>query len=292
MKKILMLALCSCLTLSCLLCGCMPEGTPYVPTGGNSGTAPADSGETTPTEPAPTETTPTEPAPTEPAPTEPAPTEPPAPPVVEHSPMYIEDVSTDNMIAYFNEVCLDAEFSTGAGDASLVQKWEIPVVYRIDGTPTEQDLKVLNNYCAFLNSIHGFPGIREAGNGEIANLNIHFCSKDEMIQIMGSNFADADGGVTYWYHTATNDIYEAVICIRNDIDQEVRNSVILEEIYNGLGATQDTDLRTNSIIYSGYSTPQDLSAVDVRIIKLLYHPEIRTGMNATECATVIRKLYY
>ena len=78
----------------------------------------------------------------------------------------------------------------------------------------------------------------------------------------------------------------------DDLDQEVRNSVILEEIFNGLGPVQDTDLREDSIAYSGYSIPQELTEIDELILKLLYHPDIVCGMNAQECEAVIRQLYY
>ena len=72
----------------------------------------------------------------------------------------------------------------------------------------------------------------------------------------------------------------------------MRNSVILEEIYNGLGPVQDTDLRPDSLIYSAYSTPQELTEIDELILKLLYHPDMVCGMNAQECEAVIRQLYY
>ena len=108
---------------------------------------------------------------------------------------------------------------------------------------------------------------------------------------MGNDFIGTDGGVTFWYNGA-NEIYSETIGYRTDISQEVRNSVILEEIYNGLGPIQDTNLREDSIIYSGYTTPQSLTAVDELILKLLYHPDIKCGMNAAQCETVIRKIYY
>ena len=57
-------------------------------------------------------------------------------------------------------------------------------------------------------------------------------------------------------------------------------------------AVQDTFLRTDSIIYGGYSEPQALTAVDELLLRLLYHPNIRPGMNAQECEAVIRSLYY
>ena len=77
-----------------------------------------------------------------------------------------------------------------------------------------------------------------------------------------------------------------------DVDQEIRRSVILEEIYNGLGPIQDTDLREDSLIYSGYTAPQSLSPVDELILRLLYHPEMLCGMDAAACEAVIRRLYY
>ena len=43
-----------------------------------------------------------------------------------HSELYIEGLSVDDVVLYFKEVVLDAEFSDG-GDASLVQKWVVPI---------------------------------------------------------------------------------------------------------------------------------------------------------------------
>ena len=68
--------------------------------------------------------------------------------------------------------------------------------------------------------------------------------------------------------------------------------MIQEEIYNGMGPVQDTDLREDSMIYSGYSTPQELTEVDKLIMTLLYHPSIDFGMTSAECESVIRQLYY
>jgi len=231
---------------------------------------------------------------TDPPATEPPVTEPPVtePPVTEppHSQLYVPGVSVEDMIRYFNEVCLDAEYSSGPGNASLIQKWDIPIYYMLTGSATDADLQVLTGFVTWLNTIEGFPGIHETEDAAKANLKIYFCTKQELIDRMGANLRDADGAVTFWYND--NKIFDEVICYRTDIDQTVRNSVILEEIYNGLGPAQDTDLRRYSIIYSGFSQPQQLTKVDEAILKLLYHPDILPGMNAAECEAVIRQLYY
>ena len=39
-----------------------------------------------------------------------------------HSEFYIDDLSVEDVIAYFNEVCLDAEF-VNEGNPNVVQKW-------------------------------------------------------------------------------------------------------------------------------------------------------------------------
>lgn len=205
-----------------------------------------------------------------------------------HSELYIEGLSVDDVVLYFKEVVLDAEFSDG-GDASLVQKWVVPIKYVVYGEMTDKDKEVLDSMVAFLNDLEGFPGISR--NDANANMRINFCDRQTLGALMGEHLADCDGAVTYWYN-GDNQIYDEIICYVNDVEQYTRNSVILEEIYNGLGPTQDTALRDDSIIYSGFSTPQWMTDVDVLILKLLYHPEIKCGMNANQCEDVIRRLYY
>lgn len=272
-----------------LLAGCAPA--PATDTTVPSTTAaPASEPETTsaeeptalPSTEAPTEQTTgqtTLPEETEPEVTEPA-----------HSELYIPGLSVEDVIIYFNEVCLDAEF-VNSGDATLLQRWEIPIEYTVYGDYTDEDMAVLTGFTEWLNTIEGFPGIKEAEEAWQTNLAIHFCTQEDMISILGDDFWGMDGGVTFWY-SGNNDIYDATICYRTEIDQYVRHSVILEEIYNGLGPIQDTDLRFDSLIYSGYSTPQELTAIDELLLKLLYHPAMRCGMNAEECGQVIRQLYY
>lgn len=206
-----------------------------------------------------------------------------------HSDLYIDGLEVERVIQYFNEVCLDAEI-VNSGDASRLQKWTGPIYYTLYGEYTDEDLATLSGFVSWLNTIEGFPGISEARIPEDTNLRIHFCSQPDMIDLMGDNFWGMDGAVTFWY--SFDEIYDAIICYRTDLDQYLRNSVILEEIYNGLGPIQDTQLRPDSIIYALYSQPQQLTDVDELILKLLYHPDLQCGMNAAECEAVIRQLYY
>jgi len=206
-----------------------------------------------------------------------------------HSEFYMEGVSVEDVILYFKEVCLHAEY-VNSGDPSKLQKWTAPIYYFLHGNYTQEDYYVLTDFMAWLNTIEGFPGIWQTYDISEANLNIHFCDQDTLVSLMGDNFVGTDGGVTFWYQD--DEIHDGIICYRTDIDQHLRNSVILEEIYNGLGPIEDTWLRDDSIIYAAFSTPQELSAMDELILKLLYSPQLRCGMDAEECSAVIRHLYY
>ena len=215
-KNILTLAVIA--LAACLLFSCGSHEPSDLPDGTES--APVDTVETFPIEETTTEAEET------------APETAPETAVLGHSELYIPDVSVEDVIIYFNEVCLDAEFVDG-GDPTKLQKWETPIKYYCFGAPTDKDMEVLRSFADWLNAIEGFPGM-----------------------------------------------------------SETRNSVILEEIYNGLGPVQDTELRPDSLIYAGYSIPQWLTPVDELILKLLYHPKMKCGMKAAAVEAVIRQLYY
>ena len=275
MKKILFIGL-AFVSILGLLSGCVSPDAPAIPTTTDISTTATTQVTTEATTEATTEVT------TE-ATTE-ATTQP------EHSELYLPHLNVEDVIRYFNEVCLDAEI-VNSGDPTRLQKWVVPIRYYINGTYTDADKVTLDSFVSWLNQMEGFPGMHMVDDPALANLNIHFCDADAYLTLMGDNFYGTDGGVTFWYNGA-DQIYNAVIGYRTDLEQKVRNSVILEEIYNGLGPINDTQERMTSIIYTGYSIPQWLSEEDQLIMKLLYHPLMQCGMNADQCADVIRQLYY
>ena len=210
-----------------------------------------------------------------------------------HAPFYLEGFTLEQVVAYFAEVVLDTEYSSGEGNVHVVQKWTQPICYIMHGNATQKDREKLEELFAQLNAVEGFPGIEVASAPIAANLTLNFYNREDFQTYFGRvvNYEDADGAVEYWYYNATNQIYNASIGYRTDIDQYTRNSVLLEEVINGLGIT-DTKLREDSITYQGFSQTQELSDMDWLILQLLYHPDIKCGMNLEQCREVIEKLYY
>lgn len=208
-----------------------------------------------------------------------------------HSAFYADGVSVDQVIAHFNKVVLGIESNAGAAETSLVQKWDVPIDYRIEGMPNRQDAQNLNNLAKQLNAIEGFPGI-QAAKGLEQNLTIYFL-KDEEFKTQFSHVMEGTGvyGIVQVWHNDSNGIYSARIGYRQSASQELRDLLLPEKLVEMLGISEvtvrkeiTTDLKPQTII--------DLSPIDWSVIKLLYNPRIHNGMNADECEMIIRELYY
>ena len=210
-----------------------------------------------------------------------------------HSPLFLPPYTTDQIIDYFEEVVLHMEYTEGAGNASLVQKWTNPIYYRIFGNPTDQDLTVLSDLFAQLKNIQGFPGIYAAAEEQTENLSIRFLDAEAFSAVFSTflNNEYAYGATQFWYYNATNEIHTATIGYRTDIDQATRTSILIEEVVNMLGIS-DTVLREDSIVYQYSNDNLALSDVDWLILKLLYSTKITCGMDAQTCKAIIQELYY
>ena len=210
-----------------------------------------------------------------------------------HAALYLPEYTTQQILEYFEEVVLHLEYTDGTGNATLVQKWEQPIYYRVYGNPTQEDISVLTALFADLNEIPGFPGIYAAADDQPSNLMLNFLDHNDFNRNFQGflNGENAYGATQFWYYTDTNEIHTADVGYRTDIAQNTRTSVLIEEIINTLGIS-DTVLRPDSIVYQYSNDNTALSDVDWLILKLLYDPEIQCGMDFDSCRMVIKKLYY
>ena len=206
-----------------------------------------------------------------------------------HSKLYLPNCSQQQMIDYFGEIVFNSEYGTGT--STSVKKWNVPIRYRIYGTATKKDLEVLTDLFAQLNKIDGFPGIYAADDEE--NLIISFLGVEDFNTSFSESVKgeDAYGATEFWYYNDTNEIYTARIGYRTDVGQATRVSILIEEIINMLGVS-DTEMREDSIVYQYSNDNTTLSDIDWVILKLLYDPQIKCGMNADSCNDILKKIYY
>ena len=74
------------------------------------------------------------------------------------------------------------------------------------------------------------------------------------------------------------------------MDAGERRSVLIEELYQVMGILNDSYDYPESIIYQFYTDAQWPCTLDWAIMELLYHPDMRCGMNESACMAVIDSL--
>lgn len=196
----------------------------------------------------------------------------------------LEGYSSDEIFSYFTELVNNTEYSGEHDCHQMVRKWTEPIYYRIYGETTEEDMTLLTELFRELNNISYFPGIHEATDGEKENLSIYFIDRNLFDITFGDliDHEEANGAAEHWFYTDTGEIYMGKVGYVIDTDQKIRNSVLIEEIFNVLGLA-DSTLRESSIVYQYSDENTEPDEIDLMILKLLYHPLIEPGMTAEEC---------
>lgn len=204
-----------------------------------------------------------------------------------------EGYTAEQIADYFCEVALGEEYAQGDEGSNAVQKWLQPIYYVVHGQPSAEDEEVLTAFVDELNQLEGFPGMYPAESSQQKNCSIRFLDRDQMNSEAGHVVKGeyVDGISQWYYYTESNELHTMNIWICTEIDQRMRNSVILEEIVNSIGLGNDTLARTDSIIYQGYSDVQQLSEIDWLIIQILYSEKMHCGMTEAQCREVINQMY-
>lgn len=212
----------------------------------------------------------------------------------EHSTFFNPNYTADEVFEYFKEVVLSSEYTENEENSGLVQKWILPIYYSIEGDCSVADKKIITDFINELNQIDGFPKMYPAENGKHSNFIMSFMPSSDLAQKMGGavNFERSDGISQFWFLLRLNVIYDVRIGYDKSMPKAVRNAVLLEEIVNAIGISNDTETREDSIVYSGYAETDSLSEMDWLILRVLYSGEIKCGMNETECYEVIKRIYY
>ena len=179
----------------------------------------------------------------------------------------------DKIINIFDEVALNEEY-TSRVSSKQIQKWNSPVYYYYKNASNE-DIEQIKKITNLLNSIPEFPGIFETSL-EKANLIIDFTS----YEILHSK--TKIGGVEgYSENTFASDniITKSNIMINQNLNQNIKNSVIAEEMLHSIGLKNDTKTCSNSVLYEYGSRVEYPTDIDILLINILYDETITYGMD-------------
>lgn len=190
---------------------------------------------------------------------------------------------TSDQIDYFFEVAMGSEFGSAG---SIVRKWNGPIRIGVYGTPTAEDRSTLE---AVIRDLRGLTGMDIAINSQNPNLDIYFVPESQFSRYE-PNYRPRNYGF-FWTRWNNNTIYNSRILISTtNVNQQERSHLIREEFTQSLGLMRDSYRDANSIFFQGWTSTTQYSELDQAIIAMLYRPEIRPGMTATEVRTVLSRL--
>lgn len=68
---------------------------------------------------------------------------------------------------------------------------------------------------------------------------------------------------------------------------EARKHVLREEFTQALGLARDSNLYPASIFYRAWTTTTAYAPIDRDLIRLLYHPDVATGLSETQVRSLL-----
>lgn len=178
-----------------------------------------------------------------------------------------------SVIDYFLEIAMGAEFNNSA---EVVRKWESDIRIRVNGNPTAADLQTLRSIVDEINGMN--LTIRMQIVDQNPNVEMYFVPEQQFSRYE-PNYRPVNMGYA-WVRWSNYQISSASILISTTgVNQQERSHLIREELTQAMGLLQDSYRYPDSIFYQGWTDTTAYTALDRKVIQLLYSPTIQTGMS-------------
>ena len=181
-------------------------------------------------------------------------------------------------------------FDGSEDNTSKLCRWKDTLRICVSGNPGGQDLAELNEFimeCA--THCPNLPNIRIVNDPGQANVTLWYGPLDQMKDHVSYYVEGNWGYFSYRYDGGFNNTL-GEIAIATDVNtQESKNHLLREELVGVLGLTNDHDLYSDSILYSEWTTTQELSDVDWLMLNMLYDRDLKPGMSAGEARAILER---
>ena len=202
----------------------------------------------------------------------------------------------ESVVEYFKEIALGYEFST---DQAVTRKWKSPMKLYVGGVKNDAYLQeILKDAIIQINDLatDGFY-IELTKDSSISNAYIYFGSVNQFLNLFPEEkgvLTQGDNGLSSVWYNRRDFIVQARIFVEvTSTTPEEQRSIVLEEVTQSLGLGNDSPLYPTSIFYEtatdgGYV--QQYSEMDKYLVRLLYHPDMKKGLNIDEVDLVLRQI--
>jgi hypothetical protein len=191
------------------------------------------------------------------------------------------NISTADVLAYFNEVGF---WWSGKASDGIVCKWASPVKLQVEGSPQDSLRQLLDDYIEQLNQVEGFPGLAQAQSG--GTLFISFQSSSELKEDYPAMTAEESCYIKLT--RSGGKITKCTIGVATDFaDEATARTQFLRLLIKAVGFEYTSEAWHDSILNYD-SSPQDWSALDWKMVELLYREDVKPGAKRAAVMKMLR----
>ena len=195
------------------------------------------------------------------------------------------------VISYFKEIALGFEFGSSS---KITRKWCSDLKVFIGGETNSILLEELDNIISEISSLSTDNFNMEiVSDSSLSNYYIFFGKGDNYANIFpsASSYVNNNWGLFFIWYNSSNCLNRGQMYVDTDRADFIQAKHLLrEEFTQSLGLARDSDKYINSIFQSSWTTTTSFSQIDKDLIRLLYHPEMQTGLNESEVDVLLRNV--
>jgi hypothetical protein len=193
------------------------------------------------------------------------------------------NLKASDILSYLNEVGF--WYASDSSSDGIVSKWAAPIKLQLMGIPSEDETALVNQYAARLNGIQGFPGIEIVQSG--GNF-VVTCQPYGAVKKIFPNLTEVEAcrmSLTQKNGTIT----KCTIGVSTDYkDAVAARTQFLRLFIGALGFAYSSDAWPDSIM--NYSADVlDWSALDWKMVELLYRSEVKPGAKRAAVMKALEK---
>jgi hypothetical protein len=196
-------------------------------------------------------------------------------------------------INYFKEIALGFEFDD-VNYPEVTRRWKEDLVIFIGGEQPNELIQELNKIIAEINALvtNGF-NISITSNRLQSNYYLFLGSHTDYIQQYpgDSNLASSNYGLFIVGWDDDNNFYNGRMYVDTQrADLAAQKHLLREELTQSLGLAKDSNKYPNSIFQSAWTTTDSYLEIDKKLIELLYHPNMQTGLDANKVEKILESI--
>lgn len=197
-----------------------------------------------------------------------------------------------SVVNYFKDVALGFEFG---GASEITRRWTNDMKVFVGGNPTlelQAELEMIVNEINDL-STTGFT-IEIVNDTLQSNYYIYFGSGSSYADIFPSqsSFVANNFGLFSIFWNGSDELFKGYMYV--DIFRATlteQKHILREELTQSLGLGNDSPLFAESIFQQDFTTKTtEYAQIDEDLIRLLYHPDMRIGLNKNQVDEVLRDI--